>query len=427
MMEDFGVNRELAVAGLSLFVVGFAVGPLFWFVWPTDRDMVLLMSLLRAPLSELYGRQLIFFFSFGAFTAFNAATTAATNIQSVLVLRFLAGSFGSSPLTNAGAVVADMFEAKERGLALCLFSVAPFMGPGNPPQSAPSSTLTLTLYTVLGPVAGGFLGAATSWKWIEGLMAIFSGTMWLLGALSIPETYAPVILRKRAATLSQTTGAPHRSKIDHDRGRTPLRKVLRTSLLRPWALLLCEPIVLLLSLYLAIVYGILYMLFGAYPIVYQQHRGWAPGVAGLPFLGVAVGMALAALYNACYDNARYLRAARTSGHAPPETRLPACIVGGAALPVGLFWFAWTNGRGLPWPASVAAGVPFGFGMVLVFMGAINYLVDAYSVFAASVLAGSSVLRSLFGAAFPLFTAQMYGRLGMFVFSPLCCWGDGITC
>lgn len=377
MMEDFGVNRELAVAGLSLFVVGFAVGPLFW-----------------APLSELYGRQLIFFFSFGAFTAFNAATTAATNIQSVLVLRFLAGSFGSSPLTNAGAVVADMFEAKERGLALCLFSVAPFMGP------------------VLGPVAGGFLGAATSWKWIEGLMAIFSGTMWLLGALSIPETYAPVILRKRAATLSQTTGAPHRSKIDHDRGRTPLRKVLRTSLLRPWALLLCEPIVLLLSLYLAIVYGILYMLFGAYPIVYQQHRGWAPGVAGLPFLGVAVGMALAALYNACYDNARYLRAARTSGHAPPETRLPACIVGGAALPVGLFWFAWTNGRGVPWPASVAAGVPFGFGMVLVFMGAINYLVDAYSVFAASVLAGSSVLRSLFGAAFPLFTAQMYGRLGI---------------
>lgn len=82
---------------------------------------------------------------------------------------------------------------------------------------------------------------------------------------------------------------------------------------------------------------------------------------------------------------------------------------------------------MPWPASVAAGVPFGFGMVLVFMGAINYLVDAYSVFAASVLAGSSVLRSLFGAAFPLFTAQMYGRLGMFVFSPLCCWEDGITC
>lgn len=67
-------------------------------------------------------------------------------------------------------------------------------------------------------------------------------------------------------------------------------------------------------------------------------------------------------------------------------------------------------------ASIAAGVPFGFGTVLIFLGIMNYLIDAYTIFAASVLAANSVLRSLFGAIFPLFTSYMYAGLGMTPFS-----------
>lgn len=83
-----------------------------------------------------------------------------------------------------------------------------------------------------------------------------------------------------------------------------------------------------------------------------------------------------------------------------------CVVGGIALPIGLFWFAWTNSPSSPWPASVAAGVPFGFGMVLIFMAITNYLIDSYTIFAASVLADHGIIRSTFGAAFPLFTTQV---------------------
>ncbi|KAI7342268.1 synaptic vesicle transporter, partial [Hortaea werneckii] len=100
------------------------------------------------------------------------------------------------------------------------------------------------------------------------------------------------------------------------------------------------------------------------------------------------------------------------GFAPPEARLPSCMVGGIAVPVGLFWFAWTNYPSIHWMASIAAGVPFGFGMVLVFLGIMNYLIDAYTIFAASVLAANAVLRSIFGAVFPLFTSQMYANLGI---------------
>jgi hypothetical protein len=62
--------------------------------------------------------------------------------------------------------------------------------------------------------------------------------------------------------------------------------------------------------------------------------------------------------------------------------------------------------------SIAAGAPFGFGMVLVFLSVVNYLIDSYTIYAASVLAASAVLRSLFGAVFPLFTSYMYRSLGI---------------
>jgi hypothetical protein len=249
------------------------------------------------------------------------------------------------------------------------------------------------------------------WRWVQGFLGIFCGILWILGVLVVPETYAPVILRSRAARLSKITGQVYQSRVDVEHGGLRMKDAFMTALSRPWVLLLKEPIVLLLSVYLAIVYGTLYMLFAAFPIVYQRGRGWNQGVGGLAFLGIMVGMAMAILYSTL-DNRRYVRIQKENdGWAPPEARLPSSLVGSIALPIGLFWFAWTNGPSVHWLASVAAGVPFGFGMVLVFLSSLNYLIDAYTIFAASVLAASSVLRSCFGAAFPLFTSYMYNSLG----------------
>lgn len=154
------------------------------------------------------------------------------------------------------------------------------------------------------------------------------------------------------------------------------------------------------------------MCFGAFPIVYQRERGWSEGVGGLAFLGILVGMMIAVVYTV-YDNTRYMRSvAENSGLAPPEARLPPALIGCIALPIGLFWFAWTNSPSIHWIVSIIGSAPFGFGVVLVFLSLLNYLIDSYTIYAASVLAGSSVLRSLFGAAFPLFTSQMYDRLGI---------------
>lgn len=377
IMIEFDISQELATLGISLFVVGFAVGPLLW-----------------APLSELFGRQVLFIATYAGLTAFNAGAAGAQNAQTLIILRFFAGAIGSSPLTNAGGVIADMFSSAERGLATSLFAAAPFLGP------------------VLGPIIGGFLGAGAGWRWVMGFLAAFTGFFWIVGGLVVPETYGPVLLRRRATKMSQMTGKVYISKIDADRGRVTLGKSLKTALSRPWFLLFREPIVLLLSIYMAIIYGTLYMLFAAYPIVYQENRGWTQGVGGLPFLALLVGMIIALCY-VIPDNKRYVRLEEEhDGFAPPEARLPPAMIGSIALPIGLFWFAWTNYNSIHWMASVAAGAPFGFGMVLVFLSIMNYLIDSYTIFAASVLAANSVLRSLFGAAFPLFTTQMYDRLGI---------------
>lgn len=172
---------------------------------------------------------------------------------------------------------------------MSVFAAAPFMGP------------------TLGPIVGGFVGETVGWRWVEGVMAIFTGALCIIGALTIPETYAPVLLKNRAAAMSKRTGKIYKSKIECDRGKQSLGQSFRIALSRPWVLLLKEPIVLLLSIYMAIIYGTLYMMFAAFPIVFQQDRHWSEGIGGLAFLGVAVGMLGAVIYT-IPDNKRYLKA-----------------------------------------------------------------------------------------------------------------------
>lgn len=377
VVEAFHISTEVVTLGVSLYVLGFAIGPLIW-----------------APMSELYGRQVLFFGTYAMLTIFNAGAVGAQNIQTLLVLRFFAGAFGSSPLTNAGGVIADIFEAKERGLALSIFAAAPFLGP------------------TLGPIIGGFLGVAEGWRWIEGVMAIFTGVVWIMGSLTIPETYSPVILRRRAEKLSKITGKVYKSKIDVDHGAKSAGQEFKVAISRPWILLFTEPIVFLLSIYMAIIYGTLYMCFSAFPIVFQETRGWSAGVGGLAFLGVMVGMMGAVVYS-IWDNKRYTNIQdKNNGEATPEARLPPALLGSVFLPIGLFWFAWTNFPSIHWSVPIIATAPFGFGMVLVFLGVVNYLIDSYVIYAASVLAANTVLRSLFGTIFPLFTTYMYQNLGI---------------
>lgn len=156
----------------------------------------------------------------------------------------------------------------------------------------------------------GYFGQDEGWRWIEGLMAIFTGVLWITCTLLVPETYTPVLLRRRAAKLSKKTGKVYLSRLDVTQQKRTMAQQFKIALSRPWILLFREPIVFLTSMYMAIVYGTLYMMFPAFPIVFQEHKGWGPGPAGCAFAGIAVGMIAACIY-ALFDN-------KSKSYLPPQ-------------------------------------------------------------------------------------------------------------
>ena len=133
------------------------------------------------------------------------------------------------------------------------------------------SILTPPLHT-LGPIIGGFIGEDLGWRWIEGFLAVFTGTLSIVYILTVPETYAPRILYNRAVALSKLHGAVYRTQMEVKQGRKKLWPTLKVSLLRPWVLVLVEPIVLIFSVYQAIIYATLYMCFGKSASTQSQTR-----------------------------------------------------------------------------------------------------------------------------------------------------------
>ena len=265
-------------------------------------------------------------------------------------------------------------------MPLALFSAASFLGP------------------VIAPTVGGFISDYTSWEWNFWLVLIFSTSIYIAMVLYLPETYQPKILHDKYRRQGITVQ------------RKDLKKELYINLTRPWLMLCTEPILCSLSLYMALIYGVLYLDFTAYPIVYQQSRGWSIGISGLSFLGIAVGMAVATA-SSPYINRVHGYYVSKFGAPQPEARLPHLIILAWLIPVGLFWFAWTALPPIHWMSGIAAGIPFGLGIVPLFLGITSYLIDCYGQYSASALAANAVLRSLFGAVFPLFAKQMYGKLG----------------
>lgn len=145
-------------------------------------------------------------------------------------------------------------------------------------------------------------------------------------------------------------------------------------------------------------YGIVYLIFTAFSIIFQGQRHWSQGIAGLSYLGVMVGQFLAMIIYVFMETSYRKKITRDPSKQTPEARLEPAILGGVLLPVGLFWFAWTSYTSIHWAVSIVGSSLFGMGQVLLFISLTNYVIDAYTVFAASALAGNAILRAFFGAA-----------------------------
>lgn len=162
---------------------------------------------------------------------------------------------------------------------------------------------------------------------------------------------------------------------------------------------------------MGILYGILYLCFVAYPVVYTGIRGWSPGLSGLAFGGMAIGCFLTIGAEPLLR--RMINSHKSdpeSGKVPPEAMVSVICIAAVLVPIGELWFAWTCEPPVHWVWPLLAGIPFGAGNTAVFIYASNYLAHCYGIYAASALAGNAIMRSVLGGTLPLAGAAMYRAL-----------------
>jgi multidrug resistance protein len=365
MMATFGIHsKTLVVLGITTYLAGLALG-----------------SLLLAPLSEMYGRRPVYLVAVAVFTILIIPCALANNLAQILVMRFFGAIAGAAMISNAPGTVSDISNDDYRALAFSIWSIGPMNGP------------------VVGPLVGGFVFQALGWRWTNWVVMIGSGVSWFM-VLLIPETYAPAILRHKAHMQRKSTGDSRwYSRYDDNKQFWPL---LRENLYRPLSMAVNEPICIFWDVYIALVYGVLYLCFVSYPIVFGELRGWSPGLVGLGYMGIGIGGCLVIASEPLLR--KMINAHKKdpeTGKPYPEAMVSVVCIAAVCVPVGEMIFAWTCTPDVHWIAPLIAGIPFGAGNCGVFIYASNYLVHSYGIYAASALAGNAVLRSAMGGALPL--------------------------
>ncbi|TVY27514.1 putative transporter [Lachnellula hyalina] len=376
--EYMGVSSEVSVLSISLYILGFAFGPLCW-----------------APVSELWGRRVSILPALFCLGLFSIGTATSKNAQSVFITRFFGGLFGSAPVSNVSAALGDIWHPKARGTAICFYAVAVVGGP------------------TLGPLIGSALlvNPHLGWRWTEYIEAIWVFATLAVCIFCLPEMYSPVLLKKKAQRLRKETGNEALYH-PHERIKLSPKTIFTKHLSRPLILLTTEPMVTCIAIYASFVYALLYLTLEVFPIVFEEDRGWGAVDGSLPFLGLFVGVICAMAIN-LGNEGRYGRISDAANGKPvPEARLAPMAIGAFLFAIGLFWFGWTADPKILWVSPVLATVFIGAGFNSIFQQCINFLVDTYGLYAASAVSANTFLRSVLAAAFPLVAKPMFHNLGV---------------
>ncbi|AGO14135.1 AaceriAER339Cp [[Ashbya] aceris (nom. inval.)] len=397
LVKEYGVNQTLACAGLTFYLLG-------------------LSTVVGAPLSEVFGRKPVYVISLPISLLFSLGVGLSNGRMSVILpMRLFSGIFASPALSVASGTIVDIFDVDEVSVAMSLFCMAPFLGP------------------VISPIMGGYAAENGGWRWVVWIRLI-SGGLLMPMLILMPETHKYVILAKRA----RKRGVNLR-KSRPGETRAFIKRTLTETLFRPVKMLVVEPIVFVFSVYVAFVFAVLFAFFEAYPTIFRGVYHFGMGETGLTFIGISIGLWLGMILYVWYDrkyffpapppgtpllaNPQSIRDRPMRGQRDPETGQLVPLVpemfltvtkfGSLALPVALFWLGWSARPSVHWIVPALAGIPFGFGMILIFFSVLMYFTTTYPVLVvSSAFAANNLLRYVLACVFPLFTIQMYDNLGV---------------
>lgn len=380
--STFGITSQVQMAlPISIFLVGYCFAPTCC-----------------GPLSEHFGRKPVMLSSFIVFVLFTMACAVAPTWASFLFFRFMCGLAASAPIACVGGIFADInAHPSARGKAMAVFMVATVFGP------------------VLAPPLSGFIAENTTWRWVFGVATLFAAGC-LPVVILMPETYAPTLLSKRAAKMRAETGNDN-IIASTDLQKKSFRYIMTIVMARPYKMLFEEVIVSTTCLYLALCYGVFYLYFEAYPIIFLGPNSvykFSPGIAGLTFLPIALGGAFCLPIFWWWDSILTKAQARNDHWAEREEfrRLPLAMLGGPLYGISMIWLGWASKPNIHWIVPTLSGLPFGMGFLLIFMAMLTYLSDAYMTYNASAQGMASTARSLLGVLLPLAAPKMFQTLGI---------------
>ena len=370
-------TTEAAVIGATTgYVVTLGVGPMF-----------------LAPLSETFGRRAIYLWCFSIFTVLQVPTALSPNVATLISMRTLSGFFGSVGIANGGGTLNDMFSSSERASVFGWYLLGPLLGP------------------TIGPLLGGVVVEYLGWRWVFWILTIICTCNTLLGFFFLKESYAPVLLAKRCQELEEKYGKGTTYTFPGQDTRPITSKVLN-AVQRPMKILLTQPIVQVMALYQAVIFGTMYTLYTNMQDIYHgEPYNLSTTQVGTLYIVPGVGFLLAVWFVVPKIDTVYNTLSRKNGEGKPEYRLPLANIGAVLLPISMFWFAWTIEYKTPWPASISSTLLWGLGQVAIFNTVQNYYIDAFSQYAASAIAAGSVVRSLFGGIVPAFTPALFSKVG----------------
>ncbi|KAL0930904.1 MFS multidrug transporter [Colletotrichum truncatum] len=365
----------------SLFMVGYVIGPLLF-----------------APLSEYIGRRPVLIGTFLGYLVFMLACSGAPNYPALLVFRLLSGINAAAPTSVLGGLYADIFDdASVRGNAMALYMTVTTIGP------------------LIGPIISGF-SSPVSWRWPFWIASMIAG-LGLPLVLTLPETYAPVLYNNALKKRLKKQGTDADSGQHMELKPFDVQKIF----LRPVTLLITEPILLSTSAYLTLAYAVFYLMFQAYPVIFQGFYGLSPAITG-SFVGQSannrftevVGVILSLFMFGAFTwyHKKQTEAGAEWTKNEIYRRLPLACVASPCMVIALFWLGWTV-----WPSTspivpMLSGIFFGCGFQLLFMGMINYLTDVFRQYSASAHAAASMTRSIGAITLPLAANSMYTNLGV---------------
>ena len=348
--------------------------------------------LILAPLSETFGRRVLYLTCFTCFTLLQIPSALTPNIETLIVVRTLSGFFGSVGIANGGGTISDMCGPEERASIFGWYLLGPLLGP------------------TIGPLLGGVIVQRLGWRWIFWVLTIVCAANTLAGYIFLRETYAPVILARRKKELEREENKPDKYTFKGEDKRPLVRKLLH-SFTRPLRILM-QPIVFTMSTYQAIIFATTYSIYTNMQPIYQGEYGFNTEQVGLLYLGPGLGFLTAVWFLVPrIDTVWKALANRHGGKGRPEFRLPLANIGSVFIPVSLFWFAWTVQFHVWWPATIASTYFYGIGQVMILNTTTNYYIDSFEKYSASAIAAGAVFRSVVGGVVPLFAPAWFEALG----------------